>query len=93
MNKIYNNGKVSDNLKNHILQAYSHWTYHITNGQLIHTHVQGWERNNERILTDPAILSNTKEYGATDLGKKGIINFMKLHEVINIVITNGLNHI
>jgi Alpha-kinase family len=68
------------------MEAFSHYTYHKSGGQLIVCDLQGWYRVNRfqwkkcRFeLTDPAICSQSRSYGPTDLGEKGIASFFANH--------------
>ena len=76
-----NNGLVREKYIEHVLQAFSHFTYHVSGGKRIFCDLQGVERSDMIILTDPCILSNEKgKFGATDLGQQGIIRFMIAHD-------------
>lgn len=68
------------------MEAFSHYTYHASGGQLIVCDLQGRYRNNSYNrsksrfeLTDPAICSRQRTYGPTDLGEKGIESFFANH--------------
>jgi hypothetical protein len=41
--------------------------------------IQGGIYQHEVVLSDPVILSRTREYGVTDLGPKGISTFFSQH--------------
>lgn len=60
--------------------AFSHFTYHITNGSMLVCDLQGVKKNNEYILTDPVICSLSQSYGMTDLGEAGIRSFFANHD-------------
>lgn len=69
------------------LEAFSHYTYHRSGGQLLVCDLQGryrygrGARGKSRFeLTDPAICSRSCRYGPTDLGEKGIDSFFANHE-------------
>lgn len=62
-----------------VLQALSHFTYHISQGRYLLCDLQGGIYNNSVILTDPVILSREKVFGKTDLGLKGISTFFSNH--------------
>lgn len=62
-----------------IMQALSHYSYHITNGQYLLCDLQGGVLNDEIILTDPVILSQKRQFGITDLGRNGIHSFFSHH--------------
>lgn len=69
------------------MEAFSHYTYHRTGGQLIVCDLQGRYRNDtysrDRCrfeLTDVAICSRKRNYGPTDLGEKGIESFFAGHQ-------------
>jgi len=68
------------------MEAFSHYTYHRSGGQLIVCDLQGRYRydryNSNRCrfeLTDPAICSRARRYGPTDMGEKGIDSFFHHH--------------
>jgi hypothetical protein len=69
------------------LQAFSHWTYERTNGDMLVVDLQGItiEDNQTHLLTDPCIHStNLKRFGRTNLGKQGMKRFFQTH-VCNII--------
>lgn len=68
------------------MEAYTHYSYHKSGGQLIVCDLQGrfkfnrFARSRSRFeLTDPAICSRRRTYGPTDLGEKGIESFFANH--------------
>ena len=60
--------------------AFSHWTWVASNGQYLICDLQGRRNDSNYLLTDPAILSGTYEFGITDLGPSGIRNWFARHE-------------
>lgn len=75
-----NNGQVGA-YKDHVLQAFSHHTYHVSNGQMVLADVQGVEKEDMIILTDICILSRKSGmFGEMDLGEDGLVKFMMNHE-------------
>lgn len=62
------------------MQALSHFSYHHSQGKTLLCDLQGGRFSDSYVLTDPVILSEKKEYGATDLGQEGISNFMAYHK-------------
>jgi len=62
------------------MQALSHFSYHHSGGEYLLCDLQGGRSGGCYVLTDPVILSRRKEFGATDLGEKGINNFMAYHQ-------------
>jgi hypothetical protein len=62
-----------------VMQALSHFTYHVSGGQFVLCDLQGGLYTNGVCLTDPVILSRNKQYGVTDLGPKGISSFFSNH--------------
>eukprot|EP00959_Pyramimonas_sp_CCMP1952_P473865 9502471-Pyramimonas_sp.AAC.1 len=62
-----------------VMQALSHFSYHTTGGSVLLCDVQGGVYSDGCVLTDPAIMSHTQEYGPTDLGSKGISSFFSRH--------------
>eukprot|EP01038_Epipyxis_sp_PR26KG_P004836 gene4836-6778_t len=83
-----NSGMCSPNPTKHGVQhdavhAFSHWTHHITNGQLIVVDCQGvYEGGTETfILTDPAVhCHEVLRFDQTNLGSKGIDRFFNTHK-------------
>lgn len=63
-----------------VLQALSHYSYHMTGGVFVLCDLHGGVYANGRVLTDPVILSRTKEYGITDLGPSGMSSFFNFHQ-------------
>lgn len=62
-----------------VMQALSHFSYHISGGQFVLCDLQGGVYSNAVVLTDPVILSRRKSFGVTDLGEKGISSFFSNH--------------
>lgn len=64
-----------------IMQALSHFSYHVTAGQCVLCDLQGGIYADGVILTDPVILSRKgRRYGVSDLGPRGISNFFAKHK-------------
>ena len=72
------------------LQAFSHYTYIKTNGKLLVCDIQGVKDTNQYSLTDPAIHSDTQDYGDTDLGETGMEKFLKEHKCEDHCLKLGL---
>ena len=77
-----NSGGVSLNEYSTILQAFSHWTYHVTNARLMVVDLQGVKVERAYLLTDPAVhcddilrFCRTR----TNLGIKGMQQFFRTH--------------
>ncbi|CAF1091974.1 unnamed protein product [Adineta steineri] len=69
------------------LQAFSHWTYERTNGEMIVVDLQGIDIGDHQtyLLTDPCIhATDLKRFGRTNLGKAGMKRFFQTH-VCNII--------
>ncbi|KAL8404396.1 hypothetical protein RB594_009298 [Gaeumannomyces avenae] len=62
-----------------VMQALSHFSYHISGGNYVLCDLQGGIYQQELVLSDPVILSQTREYGVTDLGAEGISSFFSQH--------------
>ena len=62
-----------------VMQALSHFSYHCTLGDYLLCDLQGGIYQQEAVITDPVILSKTREYGVTDLGPEGISSFFSQH--------------
>mmetsp|Transcript_2429 Transcript_2429/g.4522 ORF Transcript_2429/g.4522 Transcript_2429/m.4522 type:complete len:304 (-) Transcript_2429:456-1367(-) len=65
-----------------VMQAVSHFSYHISNGSNLLCDLQGGVYNDGVVLTDPVVMSmeGGGKYGPTDLGSKGISTFFAHHE-------------
>jgi hypothetical protein len=66
-----------------VMQALSHFSYHVTGGQYVLCDLQGGIYRREIVLSDPVILSRRREYGVTDLGPVGISSFFSQHACNN----------
>lgn len=66
-----------------VMQALSHFSYHISGGNYVLCDLQGGIYQYEVVLSDPVILSRTREYGVTDLGPDGISSFFSQHNCNN----------
>ena len=77
-----NSGGVSLGEYSTLLQAFSHWTYHITCGRLMVVDLQGVKVDRAYLLTDPALhcddLLRFRET-RTNLGVKGMHQFFRTH--------------
>jgi len=62
-----------------VMQALSHFSYHVTGGKYVLCDLQGGIYPHEVILSDPVILSRTRQFGVTDLGPEGISTFFREH--------------
>ncbi|KAI5863733.1 kinase-like domain-containing protein [Durotheca rogersii] len=62
-----------------VMQALSHFSYHVTGGQFVLCDLQGGIYQREVVLSDPVILSRRRDYGVTDLGPDGISSFFSHH--------------
>jgi len=62
-----------------VMQALSHYSYHLSSGQFVLCDLQGGISSNGVVLSDPVILSRSRSYGVTDLGADGIRNFFGHH--------------
>ena len=60
--------------------AFSHFTWTESNCELVVCDIQGVREWDRYRLTDPAIHSTSRLYGATDHGQKGIDSFFSTHE-------------
>lgn len=67
------------------VQAFSHWTWHVSNGELQVVDIQGvWDPAKEQyLLFDPAIhtrsLASRLRFGRTNLGTSGMQQFFSTH--------------
>lgn len=63
-----------------VMQALSHFSFHISGGHYVLCDLQGGIYQHEVVLSDPVILSPTREYGVTDLGLEGMSTFFSKHK-------------
>ncbi|KAI1377849.1 kinase-like protein [Hypoxylon crocopeplum] len=71
-----------------VMQALSHFSYHVSGGQFVLCDLQGGIYQHEIILSDPVILSRNRDYGVTDLGPDGISSFFSQHSCNNYCRSN-----
>lgn len=69
----------SSERRGEVMQAVSHFSYHVTGGFCVLCDLQGGIYRHEAILSDPFILSRRREYGVTDHGPEGISSFFHEH--------------
>ncbi|KAK2590909.1 hypothetical protein QQS21_011407 [Conoideocrella luteorostrata] len=62
-----------------VMQALSYFSYHLSGGYSVLCDLQGGIYQQEVVLSDPVILSQTRQYGVTDLGPNGISSFFAQH--------------
>ena len=72
-------GYVNEEYFSSLLDAFSHWTYVITEEYLIVVDLQGIEEKDQFILTDPSIHCIEPKFGRTNIGETGIKQFFKTH--------------
>ena len=66
---------------NDVMQALSHYSYHVSSGQFVLCDLQGGVYRHSAVLSDPVIMSRRRgSYGVTDLGPEGISNFFYHHQ-------------
>lgn len=70
---------VSESYYSATLDAFSHWTYTATDGLLMVVDLQGVDRDDTYILTDPSINCIEPRFGLTNLGEVGMRQFFKSH--------------
>ncbi|KAM7207849.1 kinase-like domain containing protein [Naviculisporaceae sp. PSN 640] len=71
-----------------VMQALSHFSYHITGGNFVLCDLQGGIYQQHIVLSDPVILSRNRDYGVTDLGPDGISTFFSQHVCNNFCRSN-----
>ena len=67
-------------------QPFSHWTWTVTDGELLVCDLQGVQRKKSWQFTDPAIhdAAGKQRFGCTDLGPRGINFFFQTHKCNSI---------
>ena len=80
-----NNGYVNNAVNSSTMPAFSHWTFHQSDGQVLVCDLQGVLNDGNYRLTDPAIHSRVANtYGSTDLGVFGQARFFQTHQCNDI---------
>lgn len=76
-----NGGHVATSPLFDVIQAFSHYTWVRSRKQMVICDIQGVKNGDKFKLTDPAIhhVDFRREYGGTNLGKKGIKKFFRSH--------------
>lgn len=64
----------------HMMQALSHYSYHLSGGRYLLCDLQGARSETHYVLTDPAVLSTGQEFGCKDGGMFFMENFFKNHK-------------
>ena len=75
------------------LDAFTHWTYATTKGNLMVVDLQGVEQEKEYTLTDPSIHCKKPKYGSTNCGEVGMQQFLQTHKCDNVCCTLELDKI
>ncbi|CAE7370499.1 vwkA, partial [Symbiodinium pilosum] len=90
-----NNGYVADAQLPHndVVQAFLHFTFEESGGCFIVADLQGVARQSEVLLTDPQVLSLTREYGPGDLGTAGYLRCLHAHRCSSACKRLGLHPI
>jgi hypothetical protein len=75
------------------LNAFSHWTYEVSNHYLVLVDVQGKKQDSKTyILTDPAIhCTDMSRFGVTNFGAEGIDSFLAAHVCNSLCRSLGLS--
>jgi len=80
-----------------VVQAFTHWTYVVTSGELLVVDCQGVfsQQDNSFYLTDPAVHCATSllRFGGTNLGREGIARFLHTHKCTSCCEALGLDKI
>lgn len=63
-----------------IMNAFSHWTWHVSGHRYLVCDLQGVQQGQRYILTDPCIHSLDGRFGGTDLGVVGMEKFFENHK-------------
>jgi hypothetical protein len=74
------------------MAAFSHFTYHSSDGKMLVCDLQGVKTDDRYILTDPAICSVQQAFGITDLGEDGIRSFFADHECTELCKSTWRKH-
>merc|ERR1711879_331209 len=84
--KFNSNGSfVNEKQKSRTAQAFSHFSYQASSKRIMVTDIQGTKlEDNSFLFTDPAIHSNKRAFGDSDIGVKGMKNFFTAHSCNHI---------
>ena len=63
-----------------VMQALSHFSYYSSNRLVLLCDLQGGIYRDGFVITDPVVMSESREYGPTDLGPDGIATFFAHHK-------------
>jgi len=76
-----NNGYVNDGITGHmdVVQAFTHFTFASSGGELLVADLQGVARETEVLLTDPQVLSSDGRFGPGDLCGSGMHACLAVH--------------
>lgn len=74
-----NTGWTNESRTTSVLQALSHYSYHVSSGQFLLCDLQGGLQRNTAVLTDPVVMSRKHRFGPTDLGPRGMSTFFHHH--------------
>ena len=77
---VSNTNWTNPEIESKTIPAFMHFTWVISKGTAIVSDVQGVIKDGCFLLTDPAVQSVNKSYGASDLGVFGLIQFLAKHE-------------
>lgn len=91
-NKFNTNWGYEDTRFGLSMPTLSHFTYHVSGGNLLLCDLQGVKKDDQYILTDPVICSLGHTYGITDLGERGIRSFFAYHRCTNLCDSSWLKH-
>ena len=78
--KKFNDNKGGTDKHSPLLQAFSHWTFYKSAYKYLLCDLQGVQRGNEYLITDPCIHSLDQIHGPTDLGVAGMEKFLSGHK-------------
>jgi len=82
--KKFNDNKGGTDKHSPLLQAFSHWTFYKSAYKYLLCDLQGVQRGNEYLITDPCIHSEKRIHGPTDLGDVGMLKFLRGHKCNSI---------
>jgi hypothetical protein len=76
---LSNTGWVNQDVEAKLAHAFSHWTWHTSNGSCLVCDMQGIRFCDGYLLTDPACHTLQHTMGVTDLGQAGMESFFRTH--------------
>lgn len=83
----FNNNAEYSNINHHTPQAFTHWTWHVSDGDVMVADIQGEFRGSKGVpykLTDPAVITRRGGESPTDGGHHAMLRWFRAHQCNDI---------